>query len=371
MRKHSLLFLWIGLLFTLAGCWGGMTQIKDRAFVYLMAVDPAEEEGKVTVTVLTPVPVVLVEKKGAAEKPSTTFSADGRSIREALDNLQDHVAKELFYGHLSAVVFNGDLVRKHGLIWYLDFLERTQRINRELTVLITDQKAKDVIVYHSPLEALPGRFVTLMFESDVMVGKNVRTDLGRFEVEMAEEGRDSLLPMVTVREEQLTARDAAIFRDDKMVGKMRSDEIIGYQWVNNEVKKREIHVLCPHGDGGIIAYNVFTPSSKVKTEWRDGQVYVRVFVKTTGEITERTCNHKFTNDGLTKVEKLIEDKIKQEINRSVATAKKVKADIFGFGAIFRSKYPEIWEQIDWYEVFPEIPVEVQVEAIIRHTQGKY
>ena len=44
-----------------------------------------------------------------------------------------------------------------------------------------------------------------------------------------------------------------------------------------------------------------------------------------------------------------------------------QADIFGFGALVRRSYPEVWRQVkeNWHEIFSKLPVDIEVKPQVR------
>jgi len=63
--------------------------------------------------------------------------------------------------------------------------------------------------------------------------------------------------------------------------------------------------------------------------------------------------------------------IEGEAEAALSKARELKADIFGFGEALHRKYPGLWKQVRqrWEEeVFPEVPVSVEVTARLRRTE---
>ncbi len=73
---------------------------------------------------------------------------------------------------------------------------------------------------------------------------------------------------------------------------------------------------------------------------------------------------------LLRIEKVLQEKIKDEAEATIQEAQKTKTDIFGFGEKLHQSEPDNWKKLeqDWQDVyFPALDVDVTVEAFIRRT----
>ncbi len=70
------------------------------------------------------------------------------------------------------------------------------------------------------------------------------------------------------------------------------------------------------------------------------------------------------------LEPLMERQIRFEAEAALAKARELGTDIFGFGDVIRRQHREVWAELqeDWENLFPQVPVEIEVKATLRRTE---
>ena len=74
-----------------------------------------------------------------------------------------------------------------------------------------------------------------------------------------------------------------------------------------------------------------------------------------------------TSESIKKIEKLVDDEIRREIDLSLKKAKELDTDIFGFGDIVHKFSLNDYEHMknEWGEIFSEITLESEISSNIR------
>ena len=139
-------------LFILTGCWN-YRELNDLAIATGIAIDKSEDGFEVSVLISNARKAQVSTKEG--ESQTSVYSENGKTITEALRNINLKFPKEIYIGHLSVIVINEEIA-KEGLYPILDyFLREPESSKRFYSIIARDCKAKEVISVLSPLESFP------------------------------------------------------------------------------------------------------------------------------------------------------------------------------------------------------------------------
>jgi len=98
---------------------------------------------------------------------------------------------------------------------------------------------------------------------------------------------------------------------------------------------------------------------------------MKVTVKAEDRIQDETAPEDLTVESelVRSLNRRLAQVIRNDMEMAIAKAQELRADIFGFGySIYRTRYRD-WTRLEdrWDEIFPKVPVELDVEASIRRT----
>lgn len=104
---------------------------------------------------------------------------------------------------------------------------------------------------------------------------------------------------------------------------------------------------------------------------KDDKPMISINIRAEGDLRTVGVALDVTNSHiLLDIEKALEQKIKGEVEAAVQEAQKNKSDVFGFGEKLHQSEPDVWKKLkqEWHDVsFPELHIDVTVEAFIRRT----
>ena len=113
-------------------------QTQQYSIVLGVGIDKKDEEYEISTQVLT-----SKTNQGFLESLQV-HSATGKNILDAVENLSLHTGRISGFGNTSVIVFSED-VAKDGIESFLDFFVRSKRLNGNPVLMITRNKAKDIL----------------------------------------------------------------------------------------------------------------------------------------------------------------------------------------------------------------------------------
>ncbi|MCG8400686.1 MAG: Ger(x)C family spore germination protein [Firmicutes bacterium] len=385
------------LLVALTGCWD-LNEIEDLALVQAIAIDKSREieDGfRILVQVVDPSAVAGGGQGGGMQKGGnrkTTFRnyvAEGESILATFRELSHITSRRLFYAHTQVITISEDLARERGVAGVLDFLDRSPQIRRQVWLVISRPGMNEIFGQTAPLETTPAVRIFGIIEVRDLISNYGVNRLGDFLRLLQGEGIEPYtaaiilspnralprgqLPTDEPREE-ISVSQTAVFKKDRLVGWLNTNQSRGLLWVRNEIKGGI--VLVPRPDAENRQKNITLDILRSSTQVTpligpDGAVRFRVEVDFESNIDESNRPVQLNkSQTIRHIEELQNRAVAGEIRAALAKAQvELGADVFGFGNTLFHKDPAYWRQIKgrWNDIFPALEVEVHVKSRIRRT----
>ncbi len=393
----SLLFFIVS--FIASGCWD--RQELDRiAFVLTFGVDqdsPEDEYIEMTMLIGRPMAKEESGSTGSGESPYYLVTNKEKAPSTAQAGLMDFTARQMNLHHNLAVIF-GRQTAENGLEPFIDRIIRCRECRPETYVFVYNDKAKEFLKEAKPrLEDLPSKaLVGLMEDTEgPFFAHPIRVI--DFIKDFLAEGKDPFAPLVEIKKDlretvknnengedngsendeenteeeisdagEILISGMAVFREDKLVGIIKEEEASGALWI---MGKKTGRFITEHSEVGSITISNVSGDSSINADFVAKNRLV-IEISTKGNISDWPLLRKDLNrELLESVEKSMEEKIKEEIDKSLKVLQELKSDIFGFGQHISRHHPHDWSELkdDWPEIYKDLEVEVTVSAKIERS----
>lgn len=358
----------------LASCWD-RTEIEQLSIILAAGLDQDGDGGiKTTLQVYVP-------KEGGASASSsggkegegggstTVFSANGKTLGEAVFELQNKMPRYIFWGQTEVYVISKKLAQE-GLLKHFDFFLRYQNPREHALIFITDGEASDF------LKSMPQLHenVAEMFK-DLGKSRSIwDVTLLDYMKMMAGDSSMGFAPYVEWKTSELGVRvpsidKLSVFKKDHYVGEIGGKDVIGVMWLRGE-KKRLTVSLCKEGDGkDCLSLRVRRNTLTFDPYWDGKQLKMHMKLVAFMDMTQNSTRLDVSDsDQARQAETRIEANIEQLIKQSIKTSQqKLSADVFDFAARVHRKYPSQWkDQIgpNWDRIYANMKTEIDVHALI-------
>lgn len=380
------IILSIIMLLTLTGCWN-YRELNQLAIATAMAVD-LNEEGNYEVSILISNAKKTQVSSKEGESQTIVYSDSGRTITEAIRNINLKIPKEVYVGHLSVIVIN-DKIAKNGMYPILDyFLREPESVKRFFLIIAKDNSAKDILSILSPLEAFPSQniYYNIKVSTDSQAISPSIT-YSKFVETMIKKGAEPFLPTIILEGDAEEGKDSdsldksnpstilkldtvAIFKDDKLLGYADIDESRGINFIDGKVTNTSNTFTY---NESYITLNLANIKVDRKLEFIDNKPVITINFKSTAAIREIMNNVDLNDINVIKeIEKLNEESIKETIQKGIdIVQKEYNSDIFGFGNMIYKSNPNYFNSIseDWNTIeFPNLKININVDIKLQ-TKG--
>ncbi|MGE7823836.1 Ger(x)C family spore germination protein [Paenibacillus sp. NPDC093718] len=388
-RKLNLLILMLAASLLLNGCWDSQ-ELNSLSIVSATSIDRSEDEWVISFQVVIPQSIATQTGggSGGSQSPITIFSTRGKTIREAMQNANLEAPRALFFAHNSVLIINEQVVRTEGVRQILDFFLRPVESRETMSVLLTKDKASNLLEVLIPLEKITGNAIQRVItqgQENLSQVKNIK--LIDFASMVANPYKSAMAPELRVsgnQEEQSTLDalkstrnqavlklgDLGVFRGDKLVGWMKRKESRGVAWLSNSVHNLIIVTPCSdRDDSRLSSYRVIHSSTQVDPKMVNGSVNMVIHIQTKGALDETSCTMDLTKpDVISKLEDTIAEQIKDEVLATWKRMKDLNVDVVGFMDMIHRKYPAASKQLTNSEKpLQELELNLNVKVTVEHT----
>lgn len=381
--KASLFIFCLMLPIMLGGCLGKI-EINDLAMVMAVGLDKGEEPDTVRVTVQIARPADTRGQTGAPSgetgEPIYSASADGRTVFEAVRNLARYSSRRVFWAHNFVIVINEDFARDHGIQDTIDFFTRNYQLRMRTWVVVTPEKASEIVSTQTGLEVIPGQSVDNLFRYSRIVAEAPRTDMRTLHEAYLSENTHPVLARVTLVSrgisnkkpqeygsvKQVQLGGTGVFKRDKLIGVMNPRETKGLIWFVEKVESRIVVLPCPDQPKQNASIELKKQNFNILPIYNQGKITFEINLETYADLVELGCPTPLNNaEVMSKLEKELEKKLRREIEEAVHLAQhKFKVDILELGKVFHNRYPVEWKKIqkNWEREFSNAAVRVHVQG---------
>lgn len=389
MSGSKRLLILIMLCFSLltAGCWD-RKEINQIGFAVGLGID--KEKDNYLITTQMALPSLLEGGGGGEEAPVWVVGGKGKTIFQAIRDVNTRSARKPFWGHLNVIVI-GEEVAKDGILPVLDLLSRGRELRRLNYVVIAKGKARDILEAEPKLESINAIFIRDLIENRKGQSVAPAVTLNDLMLSLSTAGKESVLPKIEALEQEsfappkksegapqeegkggeekpkqiLELRGAGIFKEDKLVNWLDEEATRGFLWVVEQVAGGIIVVRSPVETDREVSLEIMSNKSLIIPQVEGGNIKIKFQVLSTLNLVENTGVVSLeTSKLIKKLKQRASSSIKKEITKAIKIAQASETDIFGIGERLRTQYPAVWKNIEWSEIFPGVDIEIEVKVNI-------
>ena len=374
--------LLVGLLLLLSALSAGCVEHRDindlnMVLGALIDYDPQQEKYIVYTQVASP---SAFSKNGSGQGKAgfMLFQGEGDTFYQAIRDIAKNSGKRLFWSHCYVYVITERLAQQ-GFFGVLDLLFRDYEVREAAYFMVTDRQPAQFVTLENAEENVPMIILKELLEMGMKRhGTTFPKELGEVFRDLSEDN-SYLIPLVStdkpdlktkspVVTDQYHANRAVVFKKDKMIGTLSSEETRGYLWVT---QPNAHSIVVVEVQGKQVSLEEIQHRAKITPRINQGEISFLVEVEfhmNYGEIDQpaNVLDRQF----IAATQQSASRKLEQEITKSNQRAQAMQADFFNFGRELQLTYPDTWQMVqkEWADqVFPEVTVEVAVKTQLNRT----
>lgn len=354
MKKFVLIIITLFILLISSGCYN-YKEINDMAIVSSIGIDKDNKNNKYIVSAQI---MNSKESEDSEDSQITVYTKEGDTVHEALRNITLKSPRKLYGNHLSKIVLSEE-VAKEGIDNILDIFNRITEVRNEFIItIVKEDKASDVLKVLTTTESIPAEYVKLSLKiADKTSGLTYATKLDEFISLYLKKGIDPVVPVLKIDKKEkkgttinnitttnpiskIVIEDLAVTNKGKLETYLKNEEVIGYNFLRNQIQKMIIPVKCDD-ENNYASILILKNKTKSNTAKKDNEYIINFNINSEAIITEYNCKKDLTDEKVIKeLEKDTEKKIKRYIKKSLNKQKETKGKFLGLERIIYLDYPK-------------------------------
>lgn len=368
-RICSLLLL-VCCLVLLPGCWDGR-ELEKRAIVLMVGVDRAEPGVRVTLQLAWPQSMIASpgqEGGSKSNEPVAVITRAGVNIAAALQEIQYEINRELFFGHVRAILISESAAQLGSWKIIEQLVGGGLAVPRTAWLFVVSGEAEPVMHARPALDRVPAIYLSNFFETRLLLERPYDVTIGGFHQRWVTPGEEPVAVWITADEQEaapLTILGIAVFQEDQFLGGLSREESVGWALTQNQRIPGRLTVDCPQG-GGRFTVRFLHSSLRLRPHVTAGKL-VRQVVQggVSGRIESSECNlYHLDPKEMTRFRQAFQDEVKRLLNAAFERAQQeFGTDIFGFGrSVFRYAH-QMWPgDAAWRRQFREVEIGIEIDV---------
>jgi spore germination protein KC len=319
----------------------------------------------------------VIDIKSGGKEPQITsrvVSSTGPTIFEADRKIISIVGKKLYYNHAEVLVLSREIAEE-GVAPVLDWVARDPETRYTLHLIVSEETtAKEILEKNPATDDINSYKMNDTLENEKYLSETPTLELWQFLTEISSHCQSGILPVVSLTpiSNGVTQdlKGTALFKADKMVGMLESDETKTLMFILNKVKGGLlVNTEYENNTATKVTMEIFRNATKMEPSITGGRITIKITSNT--EVSVAEIEGKINYNDPQKIIKLKQDFEQMLENKMVQLVKKVQTlyntDVFGFGKVIKIKAPSLWKETimpNWDQYFPTIQVETDVKITI-------
>lgn len=369
MKKIILLLIIVMLTVFVSGCWD-MMEINQTLFPYSVGIDLNEEEGDKYVITISYPNINAIGKNATQDERIYVVSTVSSSIFEGASQLATRLPHPFNFKMLKVLVVGNSISKDPDTMReILDGIMRDFNISKKVRIIEAHGDAKDILLFAIQAkrqEVIEGTLFSMLMQKNNTDRYNSQT-VTNFVSNMDMRGV-SLVPRVTTGEEDIKVYGGCIFKDYKLIGHLNELENRAVAFIEGESERDLIDVPF---EGITVSYMVTGSESRRELIKSGENLKIKISIQLEGALQEYIHKDNPPENGLEllkNMELAIEKELQKQIDETMdKLQKEYNADVIGINEYLSKFHPKIWREVekDWDELFPELEIEIVLDAKIR------
>jgi len=389
MKKLFIGTVLIFLLVNLTGCEKSILpereEIDDLQLVQVIGIDKLPDDDEDCMVTVASKKLEEAsgqssegESSGISEAKALVLSAKGKTLFDAVRNIQTHSDKMIFWGHTGYYLI-GEEAARDNIVKFIDFFTRDHELRIESKIyIVKGMTAKDLIEQFNQTDFY-------IYDKIEKLGQNLKLLGTSKEMKIHELMRfidvhhaSARVPCIYLKnrdsaeEKQVKDIDTcgyAIFSNNKLVGFIDTDISRGVNLITNTVNSSIVTVKDLTGQD--VSLEIIDSKTEVIPYFNgDNLESITLKTKVFSNLGELQSQTDFTHESsLSYMESQQSEILKKEMEKALEKIVKLKSDCLGICDRIRLKRPLKWHKIEdqWMDIFTNIKYDIQVESKIRRT----
>ncbi|MCG7382052.1 Ger(x)C family spore germination protein [Paenibacillus sp. ACRRY] len=384
IRRFYILMLLV-LAISIAGC-GNRVELNELGITTAAGYDRQNGNWIITYQIIVPPASSTSGSSGGSQSAVTTFSSQGKTIREAVAKSSLENPKKLYFSH-NNVILIGKEAAQYGLSEILDDYYRNIDARESVKVIIADGQAREYLKKLVPPEKHPGRALSEIVKRNNEMGSFYPImNLHEVALKITSDSGAAGIPIITVSGQnvgqlesidifkqtstpsKLKLEGLSVFYKGKEIGVLNQRESMGISWLTDRVNRTNLSYVNKRGE--VNSFFVRKASVKVLPIKSGNHYSIQVKAKVRAELDESTTLVDITNPHIIdELQLQAEQIITSQIMEGWNASQRLHVDMLGIANKIHQRHPKSWNTLKdkWPQELAQMDINVEADVILSRT----
>lgn len=363
MTNHRVKLSILILLVLITGC-GDQRILERTGFIQSWSLDLLPD-GKINYAIS--VPIANPDIKTTSLR--VFLQTKATSSKAARIDLARHTNLLLVSGQLRTTLFGLSLAKK-GIWDHLDTLNRDPTISEQVKLIVVNGNAGHLLEKDYKEYPRTGKYVDRLIQKESTGNTIPQTTIYSFTRDYYDDGIDPIVPIVKDAGDSIVSDGIALFKDDRYVGKVSSNDSLIFGFMKDNFKQGEIDLDLSRDskENKSVTLSALNSSRKVEVKHgSNGQLNVSIKINIMASVLEHIGELKISNAaGQHQLEQEMTDVINRRAAQIVKLLQDKNTDSLGIGMQVRNSMPySAWKKMNWDKQYPEVDIHCTINIKIR------
>lgn len=349
-KNIMLVILMLTTTLLMSGCWD-VTEPQRMYYVQGVGVDYKDNEYIAYIQLMNFANVAKTEQSNPQAAPTEVGKATGKTIEEAIYKLYRSMDQEVFWGHMTYLLFSEKAMESEHAIPIIDTFLRFREKRYHIWVYCTQDPIEEVLLVSPILEKSPTATKLSNPKNTSRQESFVEpVNLRQLVIGLNEPNHEMKVPFISINQDWETAKESrtetvfagvGILSKNTFKGFIKGNTARGIEWMNNETKQGEITIkLNNTEERDYLTVDIKKLDVNVKPIVENNQVKFEVYLKFNtilngfkGKVTA------------SQVRKKVESEVKKEIMATFQEGLNMDADVYRLSEYLYRDNVKVWKNI--------------------------
>lgn len=349
-KNIMLVILMLTTTLLMSGCWD-VTEPQRMYYVQGVGVDYKDNEYIAYIQLMNFANVAKTEQSNPQAAPTEVGKATGKTIEEAIYKLYRSMDQEVFWGHMTYLLFSEKAMESEHAIPIIDTFLRFRETRYHIWVYCTQDPIEEVLLVSPILEKSPTATKLSNPKNTSRQESFVEpVNLRQLVIGLNEPNHEMKVPFISINQDWETAKESrtetvfagvGILSKNTFKGFIKGNTARGIEWMNNETKQGEITIkLNNTEERDYLTVDIKKLDVNVKPIVENNQVKFEVYLKFNtilngfkGKVTA------------SQVRKKVESEVKKEIMATFQEGLNMDADVYRLSEYLYRDNVKVWKNI--------------------------
>ncbi|WP_339157651.1 Ger(x)C family spore germination protein [Paenibacillus sp. FSL W8-0186] len=267
---------------------------------------------------------------------------------------------KLVRGQLRLILF-GRSQAEQGIWDSIDSFYRDPTVSETVKIVIVDGDAASLLSKNYESFPRTGKYIDGVIARES--GEHIipKTTLYSFLRDYYNDGQDPIAPIIRSETDSIAVQGIGLFRDDKYVGEINSEEGIIFTCLYRSFKRGELTVNLTEESDKVVSVFFDSLQSKRKVKLvrtSSGNPEIRLHLKVKASVVDYPGELTLSNDrDLQEFERKVSEEMTRRGNQVIKKLQALKADSLGVGNYVRNSmnYKD-WKEMNWREEYANLNI---------------